>query len=105
MRFQAAPSTPIHIASRAVHWGLAGKCSTSSSVVPRRRLRPAGCTAGMMRDLLDLDTEAASETTRSPVTTIPRVVDDPGGLPRDRNTPRIETRRIPDLETLGNHEP
>ena len=30
---------------------------------------------------------------------------DPGGLPRDRNTPRIETRRISDLETLGNHEP
>ena len=29
----------------------------------------------------------------------------PGGLPRDRNTPRIETRRISDLETLGNHEP
>ncbi|MCY3845279.1 MAG: hypothetical protein OXH69_17265, partial [Acidobacteria bacterium] len=25
----------------------------------------------------------------------------PGGLPRDRNTPRIETRRISDLETLG----
>ncbi|MCY3843159.1 MAG: hypothetical protein OXH69_06410 [Acidobacteria bacterium] len=30
---------------------------------------------------------------------------DPGGLPRDRNTPKIETRRISDLETLGNHEP
>ena len=29
----------------------------------------------------------------------------PGGLPRDRNTPKIETRRISDLETLGNHEP
>ena len=28
----------------------------------------------------------------------------PGGLPRDRNTPRIETRRIPELQTLGNHE-
>ena len=47
--------------------------------------------------------------TRSPVTTIPGVVNDPGGLPRglprDRNTPRIVIRRISDLETLGNHEP
>ena len=30
---------------------------------------------------------------------------DPGGLPRDRNTPKTEIRRISDLETLGNHEP
>ena len=34
----------------------------------------------------------------------PGVVNDPGGLPRDRNTPRIETRRITELQTLGSHE-
>ena len=28
----------------------------------------------------------------------------PGGKPRDRNTPKIETRRISDLQTLGSHE-
>ena len=35
----------------------------------------------------------------------PGVVNDPGGLPRDRNTPKFEIRWISDLETLGNHEP
>ena len=28
----------------------------------------------------------------------------PGGKPRDRNTPKIEIRRISDLQTLGSHE-
>ena len=48
--------------------------------------------------LPDLDTEAPRETT-------PLLGHcDPGGQPRDRNTPKIETRRIPELQTLGNHE-
>ena len=46
---------------------------------------------------------AASETTRLSV--VYDLGAGPGGLPRDRNTPKIETRRISDLETLGNHEP
>ena len=29
---------------------------------------------------------------------------DPGGRPRDRNTPKIETRWISELQTLGSHE-
>ena len=28
----------------------------------------------------------------------------PGGRPRDRNTPKIEIRRISELQTLGSHE-
>ena len=60
---------------------------------------------GARLTLPGLDTEAAREMTPLPGFHDPRGRNDPGGLPRDRNTPRIETRRIPDLETLGNHEP
>ena len=75
----------------------------SPTPAPSRRPRPRPC--GAAPDPPGLDTEAARETTRSPVTTCPGGRYDPGGLPRDRNTPRIEIRRISDLETLGNHEP
>ena len=37
---------------------------------------------------------------------VPGVIYDPGGLSDpDRNTPKIEIRRISDLQTLGSHEP
>ena len=54
--------------------------------------------------LPDLDTEAPRETTPLLGHCDPGVIYDPGGKPRDRNTPKIETRRISDLQTLGNHE-
>ena len=54
--------------------------------------------------LRDLDIEASHETTRILGHCDPGVIYDPGGRPRDRNTPKIETRRISDLQTLGNHE-
>ena len=54
--------------------------------------------------LPDLDIEAARETTPLLGHCDPGVIYDPGGKPRDRNTPKIETRRISDLQTLGSHE-
>ena len=54
--------------------------------------------------LTDLDTEVARETTRILGHCDPGVIYDPGGQPRDRNTPKIEIRRISDLQTLGSHE-
>ena len=54
--------------------------------------------------LPELDIEATRETTRILGHCDPGVIYDPGGQPRDRNTPKIETRRISDLQTLGSHE-
>ena len=43
---------------------------------------------------------------RSSAAYVPGVIYDPGGLSDpDRNTPKIEIRRISDLQTLGSHEP
>ena len=54
--------------------------------------------------LPDVDTEAPRETTTLLGHCDPGVIYDPGGKPRDRNTPKIETRRISDLQTLGSHD-
>ena len=54
--------------------------------------------------LPDLNVEAPRETTPLLGHCAPGVIYDPGGKPRDRNTPKIETRRISDLQTLGSHD-
>ena len=68
--------------------------------------RLAGSRPGAIAQTLlpDLDTEAPRETTPLLGHCAPGVIYDPGGKPRDRNTPKIETRRISDLQTLGSHE-
>ena len=53
--------------------------------------------------LPDLNVEAPRETTRI-LGHLRPLGASPGGRPRDRNTPKIETRRISDLQTLGSHE-
>ena len=64
--------------------------------------RYGACAHALLRDL---DIEAPRETTRLLGHCAPGVIYDPGGLyDPDRNTPKIEIRRISDLEILGNHE-
>ena len=106
------PASSILAAGRAPSSAPGGRTSTlptcsrqSPEDLQRATPSTALATAASPRRRLSTQAPRRRETTRTVGHQNPGALYGPGGLPADRNTAIFETRRISDLETLGNHEP